>query len=541
MYNEIEGLQQGRLKKVNEINKLYNIYDGKQEWKVDSGLDYKPTIKVTNYIKKLVDKKARFMFGKEPYFNIQGEGEQVDEKEDLLVKILTENKWHSKLLKAKKDCSIGGSVALRLWADKDEGVKLIFSPAQEYEAIYNLEDVDLLEKVSFIYALNDEMDKGKQRIKKQVWELINGKCIVNEGIYDGYGKKLETFFQDYDNGLDFIPVIIIRNGGLTGDTKGYSDVMELWSNQDAYNKLTSDDQDALKFQMFGQTVLTDASDETLDAMTIAPGALVDLQTTLSAVSQGKQAQYGRLESQFSYGDKYTDTIDRIKNDMHSLMDIPNTSLEQLKGLMASGKSMKALYWDLIATCDEEWSEWGPALEQMVSYIFKIVEIYDCYKEDKGRSLAKLETTLTIERYYPIQEDEIEMRKADLSEVIAQVRSKESYIKKWSEVEDVDSEVQKIATEIQMTDNYSDDFGMADDNVDDTVNVPDIEGVLLNGAQISSLIRIIESVINQIIDYETAVKIVMKAFNFDDKTARDLLGKPPTASELEEKQDILEEM
>ena len=151
MFNELEGLQQGRLKRVNDINKLYDIYEGKQKWKINDGLDYRPTIKITNYIKKLVDKKARFMFGKEPYFNIQGEGELVDGKEDLLAKILIENKWHSKLLKAKKDCSIGGSVALRLWADKAKGVKLIFSPAQEYEAVYNLEDVDLLEKVSFIY------------------------------------------------------------------------------------------------------------------------------------------------------------------------------------------------------------------------------------------------------------------------------------------------------------------------------------------------------------------------------------------------------
>ncbi len=42
-------------------------------------------------------------------------------------------------------------------------------------------------------------------------------------------------------GLDFIPVVIITNGGLTEETEGISDVKELWDNQDAYNKLTSDD------------------------------------------------------------------------------------------------------------------------------------------------------------------------------------------------------------------------------------------------------------------------------------------------------------
>ncbi len=44
-------------------------------------------------------------------------------------------------------------------------------------------------------------------------------------------------------------MVIITNGGLTGETEGVSDVAQLWDNQDAYNKLTSDDIDALKFQI----------------------------------------------------------------------------------------------------------------------------------------------------------------------------------------------------------------------------------------------------------------------------------------------------
>src|SRR5699024_11652591 len=57
-------------------------------------------------------------------------------------------------------------------------------------------------------------------------------------------------YEDRDTGLDFIPVIVIANGGLTGDTDGISDVEQVWDNQDNYNKLTSDDIDALQFQMF---------------------------------------------------------------------------------------------------------------------------------------------------------------------------------------------------------------------------------------------------------------------------------------------------
>lgn len=38
----------------------------------------------------------------------------------------------------------------------------------------------------------------------------------------------------------------------------------LWDNQDDYNRLKSDDRDALKFNMFPQRVFRDANQETMD-------------------------------------------------------------------------------------------------------------------------------------------------------------------------------------------------------------------------------------------------------------------------------------
>ena len=62
---EITGLYGNEvIKEMNEIIKLYDIYDGKgQEWNNDE-LDYIPTKKRTNYIKKLIKEEARFLFGK---------------------------------------------------------------------------------------------------------------------------------------------------------------------------------------------------------------------------------------------------------------------------------------------------------------------------------------------------------------------------------------------------------------------------------------------------------------------------------------------
>lgn len=454
--SELKGIHGDHLARISRINRNYEIYEGEQLWETNANLDYEPTKKVTNLIKKLIDTRARFMFGIEPYFDVRpikkdAKGkrdfqDQAQLKEDLLKQILTENKFHSKLLKARKDCSIGGRIAIKLWAKKDMGVKLIFSPAQEFFPQYNLDDVDQLEKIIFLYSMNNEKEAKDQRVKKQVWEIVNNKCILNESTHDGKGKLISIEYEDYDTSLDFIPVVIIQNGGLTGDTEGSSDIKGLWDNQDNYNKLTSDDIDSLKFQMFGQNVITDAAESSLENIQISPGALIDLQTDRTQLNGGKQAKMNRLESGFSYGDKFQDTVDRIKGDMYDTLDVPNVNLEQLKGVMQSGKSMKALYWGLKNAADEDWTEWGPALEQMVNYIFKMIDIYNVYGK---RKIAQYETTLKIERYYPIQEDTDEQKTIDMQEVITEVRSRESYMDKWSEVEDIETELEKIVAEKAM--------------------------------------------------------------------------------------------
>ena len=453
---EMQGIYGDQLQRVSRINKYYKIYEGGQAWPTPGGLDYRPTKKITNIIKKLIDTRARFMFGREPFFNFKqiepdskgstANADLTQQKEDLLADILEENKFHSKLLKARKDCSIGGKVAIKLWANRDIGLKIIFSPAQEFFPQYNLDDVDRLEKVVFLYALNDESLPENQRVKKQVWEMQNGRCILNESTHDGMGLLLSTEYQDYNTGLDFIPVVIIQNGGLTGETDGVSDVARLWGNQDSYNRLTSDDIDALKFQMFGQDVITDASEKTFHNIKIAPGAMIDLESDMAQASQGRQASINRLESNFSYKDKFEDTVNRIKNDMYDSLEVPNVSLEQLRGLMQSGKSMRALYWGLMAACDEDWTEWGPALKQMVDYIFRMVDTYNLYE---ARPIARYETTMDIEKTYPIQEDEDEQKQVDMAEVIDEVRSRKSYMKKWGEYEDIDAELEQILKEKEL--------------------------------------------------------------------------------------------
>ena len=309
------------------------------------------------------------------------------------------------------------------------------------------EDVDRLTKVIFFYHTNESTDRLKQRIWRQKYELRDGRCYLTEGLYDGTGRTISETHSDEDTGLDFIPVYVIINDGLTGDMTGKSDVERLWDNQDDYNRLKSDDRDALKFNMFPQRVFRDANQETMDRVKIAPGAIIDAQTDPSS---DHQVDAKILEAQFSYNERIENALNRDKNDMYSLLSVPNVSLEQLKGFAASGKAMKALYWELTTRCEEKWNEWDAALRWMVQALVKMAGAYGT------DSLPALDFTVSIDHRYPIADDEDAERTLDLQEVSQQARSRKCYMRKWHPNEDSDSELAQIVSEQKMLDDGFED-------------------------------------------------------------------------------------
>ena len=91
------------IKEMNEIIKLYDIYEGQgQDWVVEEE-DYIPTKKKTNYIKKLIKEEARFLFGKTPTFTIQVEDDkhqqQAEEINNYINNLLKNNLFEDKLVK----------------------------------------------------------------------------------------------------------------------------------------------------------------------------------------------------------------------------------------------------------------------------------------------------------------------------------------------------------------------------------------------------------------------------------------------------------
>ena len=423
---ELNGLYGQRvLEDMGNILRLYDFYDGRgQEWQTAQGLDYSPSKVVTNLCKKLIKREARFMFGRTPELRLRGEdGAILKEYQQALDNVLEESAFPERLLKGLRDCLIGKRVAIKLSGGVDQPIAVQIRPSPEFVYETYDDDADRLRKIIFFYRLNDCAQQSEQRIWRQKYEMSGGRCFITEGVYDGRGNLVEGG-ECMNTGLGFIPCRVVLNDGLTGDLQGESDVEEIMAGQTAYNRLKSDDLDALRFNMFPQRVAVDADGKSLENMVIAPGSLVDLVTDPACGDDGRQASLSMLEPSFNYDSRFENAINRIKQDMYEVLGVPNVSLEQLKGLAQSGRAMRALYWELQERCEERWTVWEPALKWMCRSIIAMLDTYGDRRWDKR-------FTVQVEHLYPILEDEESERELDLREVEAGVRSAESYREKWA--------------------------------------------------------------------------------------------------------------
>ena len=439
------------LQEMNDILRLYDIYEGRENF-IDKteGKDYTQTEKKTNLIKKLIKEESRFLFGKTPELYVQPKNDTDADKDKAeqinlyLDKILKDNLFSEKLVKGARDCFIGKRAAIKLYANQDtKEIRIMFLPSLEFIYESDEENPNELKKIIFFYQTNKEVEKDKQRIWKQKYEMVDGRCILNEGIYNGNGILIEPINVDVDLQLSGIPCYVIINDGLSGDPFGESDVKELLDNQIQYNRLSSEDVDTLRKGMDRIIYGVDIDPEASENFKLKPGAYWDVPTDPTA--EGKQATLGTIPTDFGYGDKIENSLKRIKSDMYEMLNIPMLSNDELKGMMTSGKTMKALYWQLITRCEEKMMAWRPALEWLVRAILEITEVYNIEK------LPQLDYTVTVENNYPLQEDEDEEKTLDLQQVNAQAMSRKTFIKKWQGVTDdvADAEIRQIALEREM--------------------------------------------------------------------------------------------
>ena len=451
-----------------DVMRLYDTYDNGATYAVDTTQDYTPADLRFKNIKAIINKEARFLFSKTPdvWVDVDLGPEKANKErakavssiyQDLVDRVLLENDFKQALVKAARDCFISKRVAL-FYNINESGIQISFLPSLEFVYDVDPNNANVITKIIAFYALNDAKAKSEQRIYKKKYWLKDGFAWYSEQVFDGMGNLVESITEEQKTLFPYIPAWVIVNEGLTGDLIGESEVDLLCDYESWYSRMAAADLDAERKGMNPIRYAIDASLESTKDLSIAAGAFWDISSDQSQ-AQDRAAQVGVLDSPMSYSSALSTTLDRVKNMMYEQTDVPNVNPEALKGVVSSGKTLKAIYWGLIVRCDEKMLAWRPAIQRMVQCIIDGARLYpqNVTKYLDGEKLPTENFSVRVDNQYPLPEDEAEEKTIDLSEVANNTMSKRAYMKKWRNLTDdeVDEELKNMALERQMLeDNFS---------------------------------------------------------------------------------------
>lgn len=448
------------LTNLKHILDMYKVYEQGAEFSPEGGNngDYIPAQHRYKIIKGLIDKEARFLFSVPPTITLEALGEEKNENvlsnnQALVNEVLKRNHFNSKLVRAAKDCLIGGRIAI-VANFNSSGIDINFIPSLEFVYETDPADVELMTKFIQFYSVVVNEEKSQQRIYKKKWELKNGYVYVTEELYDGNARLVETLISETKTKFEYIPAWVVINEGLTGDAFGVSDVEAIEEDEAWFSKLGSKDIDSIR-KGTDQIVYTmDVNPKATSGLSRAAGSFWDLNTD-PAATEGKTGQVGTLDNSMAYSPALDTTLKRIRANMYSQLDVPDTTSEALQGIVTSGKTMEAIYWGLMVRCGEKMLDWIPAIEGMVEAIIHGSILYpESKKIYIDANISEEGYKIKVENSYPILRDESEEKTTDVMEINAKVMSRKSYLKKWRGL--TDEEATKELEQIQLEQNMFED-------------------------------------------------------------------------------------
>lgn len=468
---ELEGLYGSTLlAEFREIIGYYRVYEqGASFTKETTKADFVGADLRFKESRKLINKEARFLFSKHPDFwinvpynkenndaSIQATAkQQTSILQQYIDNVFDNTAFFSKLVKAAKDCFIGKRVAYFVNFDEvNKRIMVDFVPSLEFVFETDSSDTNRLTKIITFYTVKDSQNKTEQRIyKKKYW--LDGPeetCYINEAIFNGLGELIEETIPDRATKFKgVIPAGVIINDGLTGDLEGISEIEELQDSESWFSRISNGDIDSERCGMNPIRWARDMNPSTTKGLSIAPGAFWDLASDPNA-PDGVTGEVGMMETALNYTSAVNSTLSRIRSSMFESVDIPDVSADALKGVISSGKTLKAIYWPLIVRCDEKMLAWRPALKNIVDLLIEGGKLYPAsastYTQER---LPDVEYEVTVDNQYPLPDDETDEKQIDLAEVNAQTMSKLAYMKKWRNLTDAEAlqELKQIALEREM--------------------------------------------------------------------------------------------
>lgn len=465
---------------------------------------YDPSCMHYRRIAQLINKQARFLFGKEPDIELrfkmdlgdENDKEQgaLDVTQEMLNNILETNAFYSKLYTASKDCAIGKRIACVVNFNPDAGVTIDFLSAFHFVYEYD-EATNRLKMFAFFREieigtakLRNESENCRTFIKKLYTlekrpnpEYVEGGEIpqfinvahIEEMVYNELGEIITDEYEA-DNGilfhgdidLDFIPAEVIINDGLLDEVYGVSDVGELEDYESWYNTLNCLLIDAMRKNMNPMKYTVDMDNETTKHMTSAIGGYADLMSDHKD-PESQHPDIGLLESSLTFAEPLAKLVKEIRKGMYDFVDVPDIDIETMSGVLTSGKALKALYWGLITRCDEKMKVWKPGIQNIIEMVIR-----GCYKYQTiaSRYLGlhafpkEVEFEVEVTRNNPLPEDEEDEKTIDMREVDSDLMSRKSYLMKWRNMND--AQAQEELLQIAKEKALFDDLAIPQDSSDD---------------------------------------------------------------------------
>lgn len=461
---EVDTSTQDLLGELTQIARYYKIYKRGARFSVEgSNGDYVPANLRYKMAASLVDKEARFLFAEPPDITVEIKGDAnkiTEEAKAALVDmntfvrmVMDANKFEDELLKAAKDCFIGKRVAGLVNFNEDDGVTVTFLPSTQFIYETRIGNANVLTKFVCFIIVRDSISQSDKRIFKKKYVLEDdGLVWIEEIMYDGAGTELEIVTEYQPTKLDTIPARVFINDGLTGEEKGESEIESLKNYESWYSKMSNADLDAGRKSMNPTKYVVDMDANSTKGLSTAAGAFWDLGSDQNL--DHPSPQVGLLEPTMNYSSALKTSLDRIQAMGYNQVDMPDISNESLRGMITSGKALKAIYWPLIVRCKEKMKMWGPQLRLLVDIMIKGAMLYpNCITRYVSNPLTPVDYEIKVVQNTPLPEDEVEEKNMDLAEVNAKTMSRKAYMRKWRGLTDyeIDEELQQIALERQLID------------------------------------------------------------------------------------------
>jgi hypothetical protein len=417
-----------------------------QNWITLDDLDYVPSQVIDNRVKPLINKQARFMFSRKPDINFKAYDKSndnaVNDLNQYIDKILKKNSFWSETMKAFRIATVTKRVLLRIEANPNEPIKLYWHGINDFSYVLDPNDSTNLRKVTLVKPDSNNTDDPTQiqywfRYTYQMEKSI-GYLRIEKFKSSDLNNPIEDVVQN--TLLSKIPCWIVTNEQSMGSKYGQSDLKDIRPLQDQFNRKISDFSDALRFNMFGQDVIIDATPESVAKVSVAPNSLLPLISI-----DEKTASYVKVENTFSNAEPVKMFLNMLDDSMHDKLAIPK--LQEIKQIV-SGKAYKYLFSELKGRCDEKWIDWEPVILELLDVIVECCDKFKCYP-DWNISWANLNYNVLIKKNYPIPEDEEDKKRLGMEEVSSRVRSHRSYIKEFGDEETHVEQFKEICEDLTM--------------------------------------------------------------------------------------------